>query len=770
VTTGTPPGAGASGETLGRYRLEAPLGRGGMAEVWRAQDTALGRPVAVKVILPALAADSSFVERFLREARLVAALDHPNVVPVWDVGETLTDGQRRPYLVMPLLDGGSLAGRLDGRPWPLAAALPLLQQVAAALDHAHGRGILHRDVKPANVLLARDGRVWLSDFGIAKSTAASSQLTVTGAVVGTPVYMAPEVARGGAATPASDRYALAVLAYELLTGRPPFVGENALALLHQHVTEVAPPATSWAPGLPPRVDEVFAAALAKDPAARPSSARSLVASLAEAGPEAGFGGRAEVDLGGAWGSAGLPLFATPTASLGSTLLEPDTRAAARSREATALAERSAAPTLTMGSTAEETVAMRSPPLAPLAQSWRRAGLAAIGVCLVAVGIFVMRSGGEPPGPPAAAGAAPPTVAAGAGGPSLTDGAPGERATNGAAAAPAGPSPEVGGAGGSTSSAQPIVEAQPAEPERRAEDATTGQFEAASATPGPGLAAIRPGGVREQTPRLGEGGPRGAVALARPPLAGGERAEVLALRGYHRRPNAADYAAVRVQAAGGGMPAERAVAAVSALAAAGEAYLAGDQATLRRRLAELAASELAPTLPGVLVLELGGWASDPAPPAWALALAVGDPRREAAAGLAAEPAGAGAAHALAVAVLARLDGLRQEARRQAELAHARAPEGPLRAGVAAFLGEEAERSGDAAAALRWFEAALAGAGNAEQRATYALLAVRPAQRLRRPDLVRRLLATACEGQSALACQMLAEGSRRLPGQRADRPGG
>ncbi|MBL8112722.1 MAG: serine/threonine protein kinase [Acidobacteria bacterium] len=271
-----------SGRSLGRYRLDAVLGQGGMAAVYRAEDTKLGRAVAVKVILPIHASDSHFVERFLREARLVAALEHPNILPVYDFGEE----NGLPYLVMPYLEGGTLRDRMLKRNGvPSGAALSFVKQLAEALDAAHAAGVLHRDVKPANVLLGKEDRVFLGDFGIAKALESMTGLTATGVVVGTPIYMAPEQAQGKPASPASDRYALGVLAYELFAGQPPFEGESALSLMHQHVT-TPPPRISGRSLLPPALDEVFARVLSKDAAARPPSCRAFAESLAEALPPA----------------------------------------------------------------------------------------------------------------------------------------------------------------------------------------------------------------------------------------------------------------------------------------------------------------------------------------------------------------------------------------------------------------------------------------------------------------------------------------------------
>ena len=271
-----------AGKSLGRYRLEDLLGQGGMAEVHRATDTKLARTVAVKVILASHAVKGDFLERFLREARMVASLEHPNILPVYDFGED----NGVPFLVMPYLSGGTLRERLRSGPVPLALASLWITQLADALDAAHAAGVLHRDVKPANVLVGRNDRLFLADFGIAKMLESQSGLTATGVVVGTPIYMAPEQAQGYPATTATDRYALAVVAYEILCGRPPFDGDNALALMHQHVASPPPPLSTRVLGLLAGLDGVFSRALAKDPAERPPTCRALadaVAALLPAG-------------------------------------------------------------------------------------------------------------------------------------------------------------------------------------------------------------------------------------------------------------------------------------------------------------------------------------------------------------------------------------------------------------------------------------------------------------------------------------------------------
>jgi serine/threonine protein kinase len=259
-----------------RYTGAQPIGHGGMGEIFRATDTTLGRAVAVKVLDERHAQDTSVRERFTREALAVARLSgNPNIVTIYDVGVH----RERPFIVMEYLAGGSLEQKLraDGMQSP-REALEWLEQTANALDAAHREGIVHRDVKPANLLLDRYGRVHVADFGIA-SAAGLGSLTQTGTVLGTASYLSPEQALGERTTAASDRYSLGIVAFELLTGRRPFEGDSIAAEASAHVTGTVPSVRDVNPALPVELDPVFARALAKDPARRYGSAAEFVAAL-----------------------------------------------------------------------------------------------------------------------------------------------------------------------------------------------------------------------------------------------------------------------------------------------------------------------------------------------------------------------------------------------------------------------------------------------------------------------------------------------------------
>src|SRR4051812_32188793 len=262
-----------------RYRVLRHIADGGMASVWAAEDELLGRLVAVKVLARAYDADERARRRFLREARAAAKLgDSRHVVTVYDIGEH----DDRAFMVMEHFAGGTVADRLrDRRVPPRPLALRWLRETAIALDCAHGHDVVHRDVKPGNLLLDQNGRLAVGDFGIA-TVASEASVTQTGQVLGTAAYISPEQARGLAATAASDRYALAVVAFELLTGARPFDVDHPAAQARAHVHDDVPAASEVAPGLPRAVDAVLRAGMAKDPAERPASAEALVDELEDA--------------------------------------------------------------------------------------------------------------------------------------------------------------------------------------------------------------------------------------------------------------------------------------------------------------------------------------------------------------------------------------------------------------------------------------------------------------------------------------------------------
>ncbi|WP_047892892.1 serine/threonine-protein kinase [Micromonospora sp. RV43] len=251
-----------------RYRLDERIASGGMGDVWRGTDQVLGRTVAVKSLLPALLDEPGFAERFRGEARTMATINHPGVVDVYDFGSD----QHIAFLVMEYVEGDALSATLSrvGRLTP-ARTMALLAQAADALHAAHEKGIVHRDVKPGNLLVRPNGTLVLTDFGIARSDLVG-QLTAAGSVLGTASYISPEQATGAVATPASDVYALGVVAYQCLAGRRPFEGDNPLEIAMKHVRDTprALPAD-----IPPQVRAIVERAMAKDPAARWPSAAAL---------------------------------------------------------------------------------------------------------------------------------------------------------------------------------------------------------------------------------------------------------------------------------------------------------------------------------------------------------------------------------------------------------------------------------------------------------------------------------------------------------------
>ena len=259
-----------------RYRVIRHLANGGMASVWEAHDELLDRAVAVKLLASHLGEDDRARRRFQREARAAAGhSSHPHVVTIYDVGEH----QARVFMVMEIMRGGSIGDAIkSGRELPLKLKLRWLREAGAALDTAHDMGVVHRDIKPGNLLLDEHDRLGVADFGIAR-VAWEDQLTATGQVLGTAAYLSPEQALGEAAQPASDRYALAVVAYELLTGARPFEADHFAAQARAHVEDPVPPASTRAPELSRAVDAVLERGLAKDPDDRWESAAAFVDAL-----------------------------------------------------------------------------------------------------------------------------------------------------------------------------------------------------------------------------------------------------------------------------------------------------------------------------------------------------------------------------------------------------------------------------------------------------------------------------------------------------------
>ncbi|GAA2533063.1 MULTISPECIES: serine/threonine-protein kinase [Streptomyces] len=286
MTGGTSRFAGRPSEPVGRrvagYRVEAEIGRGGMAVVYRARDLRLDRTVALKLLAPELARNDTFRRRFTHESRTAAAIDHPHIVPVFEAGET--DGIL--YIAMRYVDGGDLRRLLDREgPLPLPTALRIAAQVASALDAAHEHGLVHRDVKPGNILVSRGTdsdhpeHAYLTDFGLTKKSLSLTGFTTVGQFVGTLDYVAPEQISGRPVDARCDVYGFACVVHEVLTGHPPFRRDDDMALLWAHQYDAPPPLTAGRPDLPPRTDAVLARALAKNPDDRYASCRDFVAAL-----------------------------------------------------------------------------------------------------------------------------------------------------------------------------------------------------------------------------------------------------------------------------------------------------------------------------------------------------------------------------------------------------------------------------------------------------------------------------------------------------------
>jgi serine/threonine protein kinase len=269
------------GTTIAGYRIDSVLGRGGMGVVYLAEQVALDRKVALKVLAPELAEDPRFRERFLRESRVAASLEDPNILPVHEAGEA--DGAL--FIAMRYVRGTDLRRLIDDHgPLEPARAVAILSQVASALDAAHAEGLIHRDVKPGNVLLVPGApdKAYLADFGLTKRAISDSGVTGTGQFVGTLDYAAPEQFTGHPLTPATDVYSLGGVLYECLVGEPPFPRDREAAILHAHLNELPPKPTAKRPELPQAIDAVVAKAMAKKPEDRYNTAGALAAAATEA--------------------------------------------------------------------------------------------------------------------------------------------------------------------------------------------------------------------------------------------------------------------------------------------------------------------------------------------------------------------------------------------------------------------------------------------------------------------------------------------------------
>ena len=268
----------------GRYELDGVVGRGGMAEVYRARDIRLDRIVAVKTLREDLARDQTFQARFRREAQSAASLNHPSIVAVYDTGEDNTGGSHIPYIVMEYVDGRTVRDLLqEGHRLLPERSLEIIDGVLRALDYSHQAGIVHRDIKPGNVMVTRNGDVKVMDFGIARAMSdAQSTMTQTAQVIGTAQYLSPEQARGERVDSRSDLYSTGCLLYELLTGRPPFTGDSPVAIAYQHVRENPIPPSRVDPDVPVWADAIVLKAMAKSPADRYQTAADMRADLQRA--------------------------------------------------------------------------------------------------------------------------------------------------------------------------------------------------------------------------------------------------------------------------------------------------------------------------------------------------------------------------------------------------------------------------------------------------------------------------------------------------------
>ncbi len=261
-------------EKIGRYIIKSELGRGGMATVYRAHDPSVDREIAIKVLPREMLHDPQFRSRFEREIKMVAALEHPSIVPIYDVGEE--DGQ--PYFVMRYMTGGSLSDGIENGKFSIQDTARIIEKIAKGLAYSHRKGIVHRDLKPDNILFDDNGDPFISDFGVAKLTEASGGLTGSG-VIGTPAYMSPEQAQGSDIDSRSDVYGLGVIVYQMLSGQQPYSADTPMGIVVKHITEPVPEILDLIPNLPHEVDNIIKTAMAKDKANRYATTVELAKAL-----------------------------------------------------------------------------------------------------------------------------------------------------------------------------------------------------------------------------------------------------------------------------------------------------------------------------------------------------------------------------------------------------------------------------------------------------------------------------------------------------------
>ncbi|MCA9930849.1 MAG: serine/threonine protein kinase, partial [Anaerolineales bacterium] len=268
-----------TGKQLGPYQIVAPLGEGGMAAVYKAYQPSIDRYVALKVLPRHFADDPEFIQRFKQEARVIANLQHPHILPVHDFGEA----EGYTYMAMRFIRGGELSEWMQtNAPISLPQIRRIITQIGDALDYAHSQNIIHRDIKPSNVLIDERGNCLLTDFGLAKMMETSVKLTRTGGILGTPAYMSPEQGMGQGVDHRSDIYALGVILYEMVTGRPPYQAETPMAIMIKHIQAPLPPPNQYNPDLPESVERVILKALAKNKEDRFATAGEMVQALQRA--------------------------------------------------------------------------------------------------------------------------------------------------------------------------------------------------------------------------------------------------------------------------------------------------------------------------------------------------------------------------------------------------------------------------------------------------------------------------------------------------------